>query len=153
MRGPRPVTHRLQVTDAALQAAVAELESHQPMQARTGAVHGAAWCDSSGRVERVREDVGRHNALDKLIGSLFRSGFEPTRGFFLVSSRASYEMVYKAAAAGGELLLAVSAPTSLAVQFAERSGLTLVGFARPGRHNVYTFPERVSGPAGRQDDV
>ena len=87
--------------------------------------------------------MGRHNALDKLIGSLVREGFEPSAGFVLVSSRASYEMVYKTAAVGIELMMAVSAPTTLAVEFAERSGLTLVGFARPGRHNVYTFRERI----------
>jgi FdhD protein len=87
--------------------------------------------------------VGRHNALDKLIGHLHRTGFDPGRGFVLVSSRASYEMVYKAAAAGMEVLVAVSAPTTMAIDFAHRSGITLVGFARPERHNVYTFESRI----------
>ena len=144
LRYPEPVGDSLAVTHAALQRSVAELEWHQPLQADTGAAHGAAWCDPDGRILVLREDVGRHNALDKLIGSLLRGGFDPGAGYALVSSRASYEMVYKAAAAGIELLMAVSAPTTLAVEFAERSGVTLVGFARPGRHNVYAFGERIS---------
>jgi FdhD protein len=143
LRYPDAVGHSLSVDNGALQRSVAELEQHQPLQAETGATHGAAWCAADGRILALREDVGRHNALDKLIGSLLRSGFEPRSGYALVSSRASYEMVYKAAAVGIELLVAVSAPTTLAVEFAERSGVTLVGFARPGRHNVYTFGERI----------
>ena len=82
--------------------------------------------------------------VDKLIGSLVLNGINPADGFALISSRASYEMVYKAATAGIELIMAVSAPTTLAVEFAQRSGVTLVGFARPGRHNIYTFKERIS---------
>jgi FdhD protein len=144
LRYPAPVGRSLGVSHAALQHAIDHLARHQPLQGQTGATHGAAWCSSpTGEILRVREDVGRHNALDKLIGSLSREGFDPAAGFVLVSSRASYEMVYKTAAAGIELLMAVSAPTTLAVDFALRSGVTLVGFARPGRHNVYTFPERI----------
>jgi FdhD protein len=143
LRKPEPVEHFVTVNHSALQKAVMALDRHQPLQADTGASHGAAWCDLDGEIIGLREDVGRHNALDKLIGSLFRSGFDPSAGFVLVSSRASYEMVYKTAAAGIELIVAVSAPTTLAVEFAERSGITLVGFARPGRHNVYTFRERI----------
>jgi len=143
LRTPGVVGHKLQVSHEALQKAVLDLERHQPLQAQTGASHGAAWCSPDGNILEVREDVGRHNALDKLIGSLCRNGRDPSAGFVLVSSRASYEMVFKAAAAGMELIMAVSAPTTLAVEFAERSGVTLAGFARPGRHNVYTFPERI----------
>jgi FdhD protein len=143
LRYPPAVEMSISVSNAALQRAVNELHRHQPLQAVTGATHGAAWCGLDGEILQVREDVGRHNALDKLIGCLLRRDFRPTAGFVLVSSRASYEMVYKAAAAGMELIIAVSAPTSLAVEFAERSGVTLVGFARPGRHNVYTFKERI----------
>jgi FdhD protein len=143
LRYPAPVGRGVSVHHAALQRAVAALGGHQPLQSDTGAAHGAAWCSLDGDVLQLREDVGRHNALDKLIGSLFREGFDPSRGFALVSSRASYEMVYKAAAAGIEVLMAVSAPTTLAVEFAERCGLTLVGLARPGRHNVYTFKDRI----------
>jgi len=144
LRLPSPVRKRLSVGHDALQRAVSELESHQPLQAETGATHGAAWCGPGGNIIGIREDVGRHNALDKLIGHLIRSGFDPNAGMVLVSSRASYEMVYKTAAAGIEIIMAVSAPTTLAVEFAERSGVTLVGFARPGRHNIYTFPERIA---------
>lgn len=143
VRAPAVVAGSLSVTAAALQAAVRSLQAHQPLQVVTGAVHGAAWCAANGEILAAREDVGRHNALDKLIGHLVRTGFDPAAGFVLVSSRASYEMVYKAAAAGIELIAAVSAPTTLAIDFALRSGITLVGFARPGRHNVYTFENRV----------
>ena len=144
LRYPAPVAQVISVNHAALQRAVSELEMHQPLQAETGATHGAAWCELDGKIAMLREDVGRHNALDKLIGGLFRKNFDPSGGFVLVSSRASYEMVYKTAAAGIELIMAVSAPTTLAVEFAERSAVSLVGFARPGRHNVYTFPQRIT---------
>jgi len=143
MRQPEVVPTRVSVTNSALQAAIKSLNDHQPLQAATGALHGAAWCNTDGEIQAVCEDVGRHNALDKLIGFLCRTGFDPGSGFVLVSSRASYEMVYKAAAAGMEILVAVSAPTTLAIDYAHRSGITLVGFARPGRHNVYTFEGRI----------
>ena len=147
LRSPDGVGSGLVVGHAALQRAIAELETHQPLQAETGAAHGAAWCNGQGEILLLREDVGRHNALDKLIGVLHRESYDRSSGFALVSSRASYEMVYKAAAAGIQLIMAVSAPTTLAVEFAQRCGLTLVGFARPGRHNIYTFENRISnGP-------
>jgi len=145
LRYPAQVNRDVRISNRALQAAVADLVRHQPLQQETGATHGAAWCSLTGEILRAREDVGRHNALDKLIGSLARDGFEASSGFVLVSSRASYEMVYKAAAVGIELITAVSAPTTLAIDFAQRTGVTLVGFARPGRHNVYTFEERLAG--------
>jgi FdhD protein len=145
LRYPDPVGTSLHVTHEALQTAIRTLVQHQPLQGETGATHGAAWCDRGGEVLEVREDVGRHNALDKLVGRLHRTGYDPAQGFVLVSSRASYEMVFKTAAAAIELIAAVSAPTTLAVDFALRSGVTLVGFARTGRHNVYTFGERI-GP-------
>jgi len=143
LRYPEPVGDHVRVSHAALQRALLDMQSHQPLQAATGATHGAAWCSLAGNVLTLREDVGRHNALDKLIGALTREGFDPQKGFVLVSSRASYEMVFKAATSGMEVLLAVSAPTTLAIEFAERCGLTLVGFARTGRHNVYTFGQRI----------
>jgi FdhD protein len=143
IRNPAVVASQVSVSASALQAAVRSLNAHQPLQVLTGAVHGAAWCNTDGEILVLREDVGRHNALDKLIGHPCLSGFDRSAGFVLVSSRASYEMVYKAAAAGMEVLVAVSAPTTLAIDFAHRSGITLVGFARPGRHNVYTFEDRI----------
>jgi FdhD protein len=147
MRYPKPVGVNVVISNEALQAAMAALPSQQPLQSVTGAVHCAAWCGLEGDILALREDVGRHNALDKLIGHLRRAEFAAAEGFVVVSSRASYEMVFKAAATGMELLAAVSAPTTLAVDFALRAGLTLVGFARPGRHNIYTFPERMTDGA------
>jgi len=144
VRRPGAVPQALKVSHEALQKALGALGGRQPLQAATGAVHAAAWCLADGSLHMVREDVGRHNALDKLIGGLTRGGGRPEPGFVLVSSRASYEMVQKAASVGMELLMAVSAPTSLAIEMARDCGLTLVGFARHGRHNVYTEPERIS---------
>jgi FdhD protein len=143
LRYPEPVRDSVRVGHEALQAALAGMQARQPLQAITGATHGAAWCALDGSIVALREDVGRHNALDKLIGSLARTGFDPVTGFLLVSSRASYEMVLKAATVGMQVVVAVSAPTTLAIDFAERCGVTLVGFARAGRHNVYTFPQRI----------
>jgi FdhD protein len=153
LRRPASVSHELRVTHAALQAAVEALQTPQPLQARTGAIHCAAWCSAEGEILSAREDVGRHNALDKLIGHLRTGRDRSPERFILVSSRASYEMVYKAAAAGAELLLAASAPTDLAIEFARNAGITLVGFARPGRHNIYTFPERISDLDDGMTDV
>lgn len=142
VRQPPVLGQGLSITHAALQNALRTFSSHQPLQAAAGAVHAAAWCDPEGRIILAREDVGRHNALDKLVGALAMSGHEPGDGFFLVSSRASYEMVLKTAFSGVELLVAVSAPTSLAIELARDCGLSLVGFARPGRHNVYAGAQR-----------
>ena len=134
------VRPRAQPAPEALQRAVAGLADRQTLNALTGAVHAAGWADGHGQLHVVREDVGRHNALDKLIGALLRAGVDPASGFAVVTSRASHEMVHKAAVAGIPLLCAVSAPTALAVRTAARAGLTLVGFAREGRHTVYAEP-------------
>jgi len=139
----QPTAQLDESTHAAIQQALAQLQQHQPLQQLTGAVHGAAWCDASGKIGMIREDIGRHNALDKLIGALNNSSCEldkddQARGFVLISSRASYEMIAKAHAADFSMLVAVSAPTALAIKVANEVGIRLVGFARDGRHTIYT---------------
>jgi len=121
-----------------------QLAAEQVLHRETGATHAAGWADWAGRLLLAREDVGRHNALDKLIGAMARRRLDPHDGFALVTSRASYEMVQKAASAGFRLLAALSAPTGLAVSLAERSGLTLLGFVRGERHVAYAHPERLA---------
>ena len=133
----------LRVAAPALARAHAGLAAVQPLQQATGAAHVAAWCEPNGAIVLAREDVGRHNALDKLIGALARARFDPRAGFALVTSRASVEMVQKSATAGIALLAAVSAPTALAVRTAESCGQTLVGFARGASFEVYSRPDRV----------
>jgi FdhD protein len=128
------------VKASALFAAIASLREDQPLNAETGAVHGAAHCDQNGTILAVREDVGRHNAFDKLIGHGLRSGLDLTAGFALLTSRCSYELVEKAALAGIPLLVTVSAPTSLAVERAREAGLTLVALARPDAMLVMSDP-------------
>ncbi len=140
-----PVKDRRTYQTAALQRALAGLAAQQPMNAASGSTHAAAWADVSGRIGWVREDVGRHNALDKLIGALHHNEHSIDGGLLVVSSRASYEMVSKAARAGASVLVAVSAPTALAIDLARSAGLCLVGFAREGGFNVYTHPERLQG--------
>lgn len=129
----------------ALERALAALTQRQPLNLSTGAVHAAAWASPDGEILHVREDVGRHNALDKLLGALSRGNADLRVGFVLVTSRASYEMVTKAARLGVGLVAAISAPTALAVELARACNLTLVGFVRPGRHVVYSHPRRLQG--------
>lgn len=138
------ITTDLRLTHERLQKSICEFAEWQSLQQQTGAVHGAAWCDDQGNILLVREDVGRHNALDKLIGSLARAT-SSKNGFVIVSSRASYEMVVKMASANLCIMAAVSAPTSLAIALAERAGLTLVGFSRADRHVIYCNEQRFEG--------
>jgi FdhD protein len=142
-----PVPEGPVLDSAALERALATLAQHQPLNARTGAVHAAAWASPAGEILRVREDVGRHNALDKLLGALVREKTDLCGGFVLVTSRASYEMVIKTARLGVGLLAAISAPTALAVDLARASRLTLAGFVRPGRYVVYSHPQRLRDAA------
>ena len=118
------------------------LREWQVLQQLTGAAHAAAWCDLEGRIVLLREDLGRHNALDKLVGAMAMAKVDPAAGWVLVTSRASFEMVQKTAMAGAGLLAAVSAPTSMAVDLAERCGLALAGFVRGDDFVAYTHPRR-----------
>jgi formate dehydrogenase accessory protein FdhD len=149
LRPPRRLpTGRAPVTRHAVWRAEAVLPELQQWNRETGALHAAAWVTDTGAPEIVREDVGRHNALDKVIGALARAGGgrRADEGFLLVTSRASYEMVQKATVAGARLLAAVSRPTGLAVRLAEASGLTLVALLRGKTANVYAHPEGITGP-------
>lgn len=120
------------------------IRHQQALQASTGATHASAWANDSGEVVLLREDVGRHNALDKLVGALaLMSNIDIKQGFIITTSRASVEMVQKAIAAGVYILVAVSAPTGLAIRVAEIYGLTLIGFAREDRFVVYSHGARV----------
>jgi FdhD protein len=132
----------LKITPQALAQALRSLHDAQRLQQSTGASHAAAWCDASGKAALVREDVGRHNALDKLIGALVRAKVPASEGFIAVTSRASLEMVQKTAMAGVSILVAVSAPTALAVQIAQQCDLALAGFARGDDFVCYHRPER-----------
>lgn len=143
LRPAPPVSRPGTFTVAALQKAIVALSGGQQLNLLTGAVHAAAWADTEGNVRYLREDVGRHNALDKLVGALQRAPVDAGSGFALVTSRASYEMVHKTAIAGMPMLAAVSAPTALAIRQAEAAGLTLVGFAREGRQTIYAHPARL----------
>ncbi len=144
VRQPSPVSGGPCIDADILQRALAQLHAHQPLNAVTGATHAAAWAQVDGRIVLLREDVGRHNALDKLIGAMARAGEDPQRGFLVITSRASYEMVQKAATVGITLIAAISAPTALAIHLAEETGVTLIGFARSESHVVYTQPQRVA---------
>lgn len=143
IRQPLPVSGGVKVDLKSLHAALLDLSGRQEINRRTGSVHAAAWVLPHSGIELVREDVGRHNALDKVIGAVIRAGGDFKAGYFVVTSRASYEMVQKAVTVGGTLLAAVSAPTAFAIRMAEAAGLTLIGFAREHQHVVYAHPSRL----------
>jgi FdhD protein len=146
LQPPALLPQRLRTDAAAIARAMVELRERQPLNAITGATHAAGWARPDGAIALVREDVGRHNALDKLIGALHRAGIDPRDGFVVVTSRASFEMALKAARVGIELLAAISAPTSLAIALAESAGQTLLGFVRDTDHVVYTHAGRLRSP-------
>jgi len=134
------------VAPAAVAKALHQLRQQQVLHQKTGATHAAALANQAGEIQVIREDVGRHNALDKLIGHLLRQDAlaMAAQSLALVSSRASFEMVQKTAAAGIPTLVAVSAPTTLATQLAEELNLLLIGFGREQHFNVYSHPQRLT---------
>ncbi len=127
----------------AVQRAVAALGDRQPLGRLTRATHAAAFASAEGVLGLVREDVGRHNALDKLAGGLLRAGTDPAGGFVVVTSRCSFEMVEKTARIGCPMLVAISAPTDLAIRKAQEAGITLVALARDDGHTVFSRAERL----------
>jgi len=129
---------------SSVRRALAALEDRQTLNRLTHALHGAAWADHGGELLVVREDVGRHNALDKLIGALLSAGVDPASGFIVITSRCSYEMVEKAAMFGARALVAVSAPTSFAIERAEANAMTLLAVARADGAICFTDPAFVT---------
>jgi len=143
VRQPLPLTTHQQFDAAAVSRALARMRERQLLLGVTGASHAAAWCTAAGEITLLREDVGRHNALDKLLGAAARAHLPVREGFIAVTSRASYEMVQKTASAGVSLLAAVSGVTGLAIDTAQCCGVTLLGFARGQDLSVYSRPDRI----------
>jgi FdhD protein len=131
------------ISPSAIRSALLGLNREQALNELTHAVHAAAWADVDGTIRCVREDVGRHNALDKLIGAIVRAGMRPDSGFVVVTSRCSFELVEKVAAFGAKTLVAISAPTSLALERARHHDITLVGIARSDSVTVFHGAERI----------
>ena len=144
VRPAREVKSDLRIGAEVIFSAVGSLREHQHLNAVTRAVHAAGfWSPVDNRFLAVREDVGRHNALDKLAGVLARAGISPRHGFIALSSRISIELVQKAAMIGCPMLVAVSAPTNFALRAAEAAGMTLVAVAREDSFEIFTHPQRV----------
>ena len=145
MPEPKRVGDTAKASPDEIQRALVALPPEQTLNVATRAVHAAAfWDATASRIALVREDVGRHNALDKLVGAMSGSGLDPARGFVVLTSRVSVEMVQKAAYLGAEIVVAVSAPTALALSVAEAAGITLVAIARPDAFEIFTHPHRIS---------
>jgi len=139
------VTSAATFAHEAIQRAVRALDEVQPLGQRTRATHAAAFAMRDGAIVLAREDVGRHNALDKLAGALAGQGLDAGTGFIVVTSRCSFEMVEKTARIGAPMIVAVSAPTDLAIRKAEEAGVTLVALARADGHTVFTHAQRLAG--------
>jgi FdhD protein len=147
MRTPTTISDNIAFAPADIMAALDALTVKQTINHSTRAVHAAAFYRPGKGLIALREDVGRHNALDKLVGALARAGEKTNNGFCVVSSRLSIEMVQKAAAAGMPLVVAISAPTALAVRTAEAAGITLVAVARSDGFEIFTHPQRIKEEA------
>ncbi len=143
VKRPAPLQSEARFDAAAVSRAMRALDGLQPLRAATGATHAAGFADAGGQVLLVREDVGRHNALDKLVGAMLGARLAAPQGFIVVTSRASYEMAGKTVRAGSAVLAAVSGVTGLAIALAQDANLTLIGFARGDDLSVYTHPERI----------
>ncbi|MES2739794.1 MAG: formate dehydrogenase accessory sulfurtransferase FdhD [Pseudomonadota bacterium] len=143
LRAPPPLAPGRALSASAIRGALTGLSARQPLNRLTGGVHAAAWCAPDGELLAVFEDVGRHNALDKLIGAMARAGRDFRDGFVLMSSRASVELVQKSATVGITALVAISAPTALAVRTAQACGMTLVAFARGDDFVAYAHGEHI----------
>jgi FdhD protein len=137
------IEHLLTISESVMIKALQSIQASQTMQKKTGAMHASAWVSQTGEIQIVREDVGRHNALDKLIGAIKRKDVS-NQGFVITTSRASYEMVQKTIMLGASMLIAISAPTGLAIRSALKYGVCLVGFARAPEYVIYTYAERVT---------
>lgn len=144
MESLSPVKSGLKIESVAIIKALYELDQHQPLNRETHSVHGAAWADLDGNIALAREDVGRHNALDKLIGALLRDEASLDQGFVVISSRCGFELVQKAVRAGIGLVASVSAPTTMAVEIAEEMGVTLAANSKDG-FVLLSRPGQVSG--------
>ncbi|WP_137699779.1 formate dehydrogenase accessory sulfurtransferase FdhD [Marimonas lutisalis] len=133
----------VRLSRAEVAGATDALRGHQPLHDRTRATHAAGFLRPGGGIVMAREDVGRHNALDKLIGGLQRAGIDPAEGAFVMTSRLSVELIQKGAMAGCPVMIAVSAPTAHALRLAEGAGMTLAAFARGGGFDLYAHPHRI----------
>lgn len=142
IKPPHSVSGNLQIDMKQLAEALQNLAQHQKLNQITGAIHALAWVEPEKGIVELREDVGRHNALDKLIGALLKRNTDFKAGFMVTTSRASYELVQKATAVGVTMLAAISAPTALAIRLAQESGLTLIGFARDETCVIYSHSQR-----------
>jgi FdhD protein len=143
IRQPHSLGKGVTISTSTIHRGLDSIKSLQKLNNITGAVHAAVWLNRFGDPVLIREDVGRHNALDKLIGALKTINTDLDNGFLIVTSRASFEMVQKAALSGISLMVAISAPTALAVKLANDCGLSLVGFARDHSHVLYSHPQRL----------
>jgi len=135
-----PIKANEKIPAEKIHAAFQDLNRHQPLNEATGAVHAAAFMDQAGQIIAVREDVGRHNALDKLIGHLMSQDIDPASGMALITSRASFEMIHKSVVFGFPALAAISAPTDLAISLATENNLALIALARPDNMSLYCDP-------------